>query len=65
MRYLILIALLLFSGCASVRIKDTCDSYCLRTGGMCHHIEQGERRYNTVTGAYEEKPTYFECRYNN
>ena len=65
MKFLILGLILGITSCAGVKVKDTCDTYCVRTGGICFRIEQGERRYNTLTGTFEEKPTIFECRYNN
>lgn len=61
---ILLFLILLLPSCAGIKIKDTCDTYCYRTGGQCHHIEQGERRFNTTTGSFEERPTYFVCTYN-
>lgn len=60
MRYLFLLVLL-FSGCAHMR--QSCSSYCFSRGGSCDHINPGMTRYNTTTGATEERPTEFVCRY--
>ena len=60
---LILLPSLFLPSCA--HLSDTCDSYCIRQGGQCAGVEFGRRRYNTKTGDYEEKPTYFNCRFIN
>jgi hypothetical protein len=46
-------------------LGDTCDTYCVRHGGQCAGVDYGTRRYNTSTGDYKEKPTYFNCRFIN
>lgn len=61
LRYLLLLGLL-FTSCAHMR--ETCDSYCMRRGGVCSYVNQGWSKYNTVTGDTEERPTEFVCRYN-
>ncbi len=62
-RLAVLFGILMVSSCAHVR--QTCDSYCLSNGGTCESIDHGTRRYNTESGAYDQRPTYFNCKYFN
>lgn len=55
--------LLMAPTCA--HLGDTCDTYCVRHGGQCNGVEYGTRRYNTESGDYKDKPTYFNCKFIN
>jgi hypothetical protein len=54
----------LLAGCAHGHYSVSCEDYCLASGGYCRYVEKGERRYNTTSGQFEERPTTYVCEYN-
>jgi len=54
---------LLLPSCA--HLSDTCDTYCIRHGGQCSGVDYGTRVYNSNSGEFKDKPTFFHCKFIN